>query len=79
MIQRRAGTAGIKTRIGNHTFRATGITAYLQNKGTQFDQIAAGLVQVMDVALVTRRGHHDAALVTSTGAPPVTPTPLIRR
>jgi len=34
MIQRRAGTAGIKTRIGNHTFRATGITAYLKNKGT---------------------------------------------
>ena len=28
-----AGT-GIKTRIGNHTFRATGITAYLKNKGT---------------------------------------------
>jgi integrase/recombinase XerD len=34
MIQRRAATAGIKTRIGNHTFRATGITAYLKNKGT---------------------------------------------
>ena len=31
MIQRRTG---IKTRIGNHTFRATGITAYLKNKGT---------------------------------------------
>ncbi len=25
---------GIKTRIGNHTFRATGITAYLKNNGT---------------------------------------------
>jgi integrase/recombinase XerD len=24
----------IKTRIGNHTFRATGIAAYLKNKGT---------------------------------------------
>jgi integrase/recombinase XerD len=34
MIQRRAEPAGIKTRIGNHTFRATGITAYLSNKGT---------------------------------------------
>ena len=34
MIQRRAAAAGVKTRIGNHTFRATGITAYLQNKGT---------------------------------------------
>ena len=34
MIQRRARDTGIKTRIGNHTFRATGITAYLKNKGT---------------------------------------------
>jgi len=34
MIQRRAADAGIETRIGNHTFRATGITAYLKNKGT---------------------------------------------
>jgi integrase/recombinase XerD len=33
MIQRRAATAGIATRIGNHTFRATGITDYLKNKG----------------------------------------------
>jgi integrase len=33
MIQRRARAAGIKTRIGNHTFRATGITAYLKNEG----------------------------------------------
>jgi integrase len=29
MIQRRAKAAGIETKIGNHTFRATGITAYL--------------------------------------------------
>jgi len=34
MIQRRAKAAGIKTRIGNHTLRATGITAYLKNNGT---------------------------------------------
>lgn len=34
MIQRRAEAAGIETRIGNHTFRATGITAYLKNGGT---------------------------------------------
>jgi integrase len=33
MIRRRARDAGIKTKIGNHTFRATGITAYLQNGG----------------------------------------------
>jgi site-specific recombinase XerD len=34
MIQRRAVAAGIGMRIGNHTFRATGITAYLKNGGT---------------------------------------------
>jgi site-specific recombinase XerD len=31
MIQRRAKSAGITTRVGNHTFRATGVTAYLKN------------------------------------------------
>jgi integrase/recombinase XerC len=34
MVQRRAAAAGIATRMGNHTFRATGITAYLKNNGT---------------------------------------------
>ena len=34
MIQRKARVAGIATHIGNHTFRATGITAYLKNGGT---------------------------------------------
>jgi hypothetical protein len=34
MMRRRAATAGIKTQVGNHTFRATGITAYLKNGGT---------------------------------------------
>src|SRR3954452_3517740 len=34
MIRRRATAAGIETKIGNHSFRATGITAYLRNGGT---------------------------------------------
>lgn len=34
MVKRRAIDAGINTAIGNHTFRATGITAYLSNGGT---------------------------------------------
>jgi site-specific recombinase XerD len=34
MIRRRAKDAGIETAIGCHTFRATGITTYLQNGGT---------------------------------------------
>ena len=33
MITRRARAAGIWTRIGNHSFRATGITEYLKNGG----------------------------------------------
>lgn len=34
MVRRRAIAAGIATRIGNHSFRATGITTYLKNGGT---------------------------------------------
>jgi site-specific recombinase XerD len=34
MVRRRAAAASIATKIGNHTFRATGITAYLKNGGT---------------------------------------------
>jgi integrase/recombinase XerD len=43
MIKRRAGEAGLPTGITCHTFRATGITAYLENGGTieHAQQIAA--------------------------------------
>lgn len=34
MIRRRAAAVGIQAPIGNHSFRATGITAYLSNGGT---------------------------------------------
>jgi len=34
MIRRRAAAIGIETAIGNHSFRATGITTYLKNGGT---------------------------------------------
>jgi site-specific recombinase XerD len=34
MIRRRAVAAGIAAPIGNHTFRATGITNFLENGGT---------------------------------------------
>ena len=33
MIRRRAAAVGIFAPIGNHSFRATGITAYLSNGG----------------------------------------------
>lgn len=43
MIRRRARAAGIMAPVGCHTFRATGITAYLENGGTleHAQQIAA--------------------------------------
>lgn len=43
MIKKRAAAAGLQTAIGCHTFRATGITAYLENGGTleKAQQIAA--------------------------------------
>lgn len=33
-MRRRAVAAGIEAPIGNHTFRGTGITAYIENEGT---------------------------------------------
>jgi len=33
MVRRRARAAGITTEVCNHTFRGTGITAYLENGG----------------------------------------------
>jgi site-specific recombinase XerD len=33
MVNRRAAVAGISTAVCNHTFRGTGITAYLENGG----------------------------------------------
>src|SRR5438874_13428291 len=43
MVKRRARHAGLPDRIGCHTFRATGITAYMLNGGTleHAQQIAA--------------------------------------
>jgi len=35
MLRRRVAAAGIKTKVGNHSLRATGITDYLKNNGTQ--------------------------------------------
>jgi len=34
MVKRRAKVAGLSSKIGNHTFRATGITTYLLNGGS---------------------------------------------
>lgn len=57
MIRRRAKQAGISKRIGNHTFRATGITAYLKNEGSL--EIAAQMANhasMRTTQLYDRRG-----------------------
>uniref|UniRef100_UPI003BEF24ED tyrosine-type recombinase/integrase n=1 Tax=Burkholderia arboris TaxID=488730 RepID=UPI003BEF24ED len=59
MVRRRAAAAGIATTIGNHTFRATGITAYLQNGGTLENAAAmANHASTRTTQLYDRR--HDA-------------------
>ncbi|MCC6444370.1 MAG: tyrosine-type recombinase/integrase [Armatimonadetes bacterium] len=56
MIKRRAQDAGVSDRIGCHTFRATGITAYLQNKGTlEFAQKLACHESARTTGLYDRR------------------------
>jgi integrase len=56
--QRRAAAAGIKTRIGNHTFRATGITAYLNNNGApEHAQTIAGHSSPRTTKLYDRRSN----------------------
>jgi integrase len=37
MVRRRAATAGIAAPMGNHSFRATGITNFLENGGSLDD------------------------------------------
>ena len=56
MIRRRAADAGIATRIGCHTFRATGITDYLTNGGRiEVAQRLAGHSNAKTTGLYDRR------------------------
>ena len=62
IVQRRALAAGIGTRIGNHSFRATGITAYLKNGGTLENAAAmANHASTRTTQLYDRR-HDDITL-----------------
>jgi len=57
MIQRRAKAAGIKTKVGNHSLRATGITDYLRSDGTlEHAQVMAGHSSPRTTKLYDRRG-----------------------
>ena len=56
MIQRRRKAAGLDTAICNHTFRATGITAYLANGGAiERAAIIAGDASVKTTQIYDRR------------------------
>src|SRR3954463_5175158 len=56
MIRRRAAAAGIETKIGCHTFRATGITDYLSNGGKlEIAQRMAGHANAKTTGLYDRR------------------------
>ena len=56
MIRRRAAAAGIATKISCHSFRATGITVYLQNGGKlEVAQQMAGHESARTTGLYDRR------------------------
>jgi len=56
LVQRRALAAGIATKISCHTFRATGITTYLQNGGKlEVAQAMAGHESARTTGLYDRR------------------------
>ncbi|WP_245257384.1 tyrosine-type recombinase/integrase [Methylocapsa acidiphila] len=61
MIQRRAKAAGIATRVGNHTFRATSVAANLKNGGTleRAAQMAEPCEHANDAALRPPRRESD--------------------
>jgi integrase/recombinase XerD len=57
MIGRRARAAGIKTKVGCHSTRGTGITAYLKNGGKlEIAQNMAGHADPRTTKFYDRRG-----------------------
>ncbi|MEZ4710657.1 MAG: tyrosine-type recombinase/integrase [Caldilineaceae bacterium] len=57
MIKRRARKAGLSDRLGNHSCRGTGITAFLKNGGSLADaQEMAGHADIKTTRLYDRRG-----------------------
>lgn len=58
MIQRRAEASGVATKIGCHSWRARGITAYLENGGLlEHAQHMAGHASARTTKLYDRRGE----------------------
>jgi site-specific recombinase XerD len=62
VIERRARQAGIKTKVGNRSLRATGITDYLKNDGTlEHAQAMANHSLPRTTKLYDRRGDESLA------------------
>lgn len=58
IIQRRAGASDMATRIGGHSWRATGMTAYLENGGLlEHAQEMAAHASATTTKLYNRRGE----------------------
>ena len=74
MIRRPATAAGIATKLGDHSFRAPGITAYLKNGGTLAKAAAMANHAIRPTADLHHRasgssrraekGHSDMAVVS---------------
>lgn len=61
MLQRRARAAGLRTKVSAHSFRATGITTYLQNGGKlEVAQQMAGHESARTTGLYDRRSDQVA-------------------
>ena len=61
MIQRLARAAGLRTKVSAHSFRATGITTYLQNGGKlEIAQHMAGHESARTTGLYDRRSDEVA-------------------
>ena len=74
MIQRRMAAAGIATKAGKHSFRATGITSYLKNGGSlEKDAAMATHSSTRTTQLYDRRHEEmtqeEVAKMRSTGTP----------
>jgi hypothetical protein len=62
MIRRRATAAGIETKLANHSFRATGITAYLKNGVTLGKKLRRWRT-------IRRPGRRSSTIAGATGSP----------
>jgi integrase len=55
MVRRRAKDAGVETAIGNHSFRAIGLTDYLENGDINIAKRMAGHANIKTTELYDRR------------------------